>query len=150
MTNTIWSIAVLMPMSRTRPARAANSADSSAGRPYSFTSVAPGAEKRSVICVDITALWLAASRDSRASRAPMRRAGSTNTGSSSSAISVICQLMPSITTSVSTSITTLPSTPESVPLNARCAPITSELRRLTRAPVLVLVKNATGIFCTWS
>ena len=40
----------------------ANSADSSAGRPYSLTSVAPGAENRSVICVPIAALCSAASR----------------------------------------------------------------------------------------
>ena len=43
------AIADFTPMSRTRPARAANSADSALGRPNSFTSVAPGAEKRSVI-----------------------------------------------------------------------------------------------------
>ena len=66
-----------------------------------MTSVAPGAENRSVIWVLIAALWLAASRSSRASRLPIRRAGSTNTGSSTSASRVICQEMPSITTSVS-------------------------------------------------
>ena len=38
--------------------------------------------------------------------------------------------------------------PERVSLNARCAPITSLFRRLTRAPVRVRVKNATGIRCT--
>jgi hypothetical protein len=43
-------------MSRTRRARTANSDDSRAGRPNSFTSVAPGAENRSVICVLIVAL----------------------------------------------------------------------------------------------
>ena len=44
-----------------RPATA-NSRDSVAGLPNSLTSVAPGAEKRSVIWVFIVALWMAASR----------------------------------------------------------------------------------------
>ncbi len=56
MTKTHCTIAVRTPMSRTRPARSANSADSRAGRPNSFTKVAPGAENRSVICVLIVAL----------------------------------------------------------------------------------------------
>lgn len=43
-------------MSRTRRARVANSADSRAGRPNNLTSVAPGAENRSVICVLMVAL----------------------------------------------------------------------------------------------
>ena len=51
-------------MSRTRSARPPNSAASAAGRPNSLTSVAPGAENRSVICEVIAALWSAASRSS--------------------------------------------------------------------------------------
>ncbi len=47
--NTDCSIAVRTPMSRTRSARTSNSRDSVVGLPKSFTSVAPGAEKRSVI-----------------------------------------------------------------------------------------------------
>ena len=62
-------------MSRTRVARAPNSADSRSGRANSLTRVAPGAENRSVIWVPITELWLAASSSSRASRRPIRRAG---------------------------------------------------------------------------
>ena len=46
--NTNWSMAVRIPMSRTRAARRPNSSDSSAGRPNSLISVAPGAENRSV------------------------------------------------------------------------------------------------------
>ena len=38
--------------------------------------------------------------------------------------------------------------PDSVEVNARCAPITSLFSRETNAPVRVRVKNATGIFCT--
>ena len=44
---------------------------------------------------------------------------------------------------------TLLTTPDSVQVKARWAPITSLLSRLTRAPVRVRVKNATGIRCTW-
>ena len=54
--NVDCSIGVVTPMSRTRPARAANSRDSRAGLPNSFTRVAPGAENRSVIWVFIVAL----------------------------------------------------------------------------------------------
>ena len=41
-------------------------------------------------------------------------------------------------------------TPENVSEKARCAPFTSLPSLLTRAPVRVRVKNATGIRCTWS
>ena len=54
--NVACSIEVRTPMSRTRSARDANSSDSRAGSPNSLTSVAPGAEKRSVIWVFIVAL----------------------------------------------------------------------------------------------
>ena len=148
--NVDCSIAVRTPMSRTRPARAANSADSSAGRPKSLMSVAPGAEKRSVIWVPIVALWSAASRWRPAIREPIRRAGTTNTGSSTSASSVICQEIVSITARVSSRVTRLQTTPERVLLKARWAPITSLLSRLTSAPVRVRVKKATGIRWTWS
>ena len=74
----------------------------------------------------------------------------TKIGSSTSASSVICHDIPSITTSVSTSITRLLTTPDSVSLNARCAPITSLFSRQTSAPVRVRVKKAIGIRWTWS
>ena len=93
---------------------------------------------------------MAPSRVSFAMVRPIRRAGSRNSGVSSSDSTVICHEMLSITASVSTSVTRLPTTPESVSEKARCAPITSLPSRLTRAPVRVLVKNATGIRCTWS
>ena len=62
-------------MSRTRPARRPNSAASSSGRPNSLTSVAPGAEKRSVICDVIAASCTDASRSEMAdtSTDPPRR-----------------------------------------------------------------------------
>ena len=78
----------------------------------------------------------------------MRRAGITNIGSRTSASSVIDHDSRSITARVSTSAMTLVTTPDSVKVNARWAPITSLLSRLTRAPVRVRVKNATGIRCT--
>ena len=45
---------------------------------------------------------------------------------------------------------TLETMPERVVVKARCAPSTSLLSLLTRAPVWVLVKNCTGIRWTWS
>ncbi len=45
---------------------------------------------------------------------------------------------------------TLLTTPDSVEVNACCAPITSLLSRLTSAPVWVRVKNASDIRCTCS
>lgn len=146
--NADCAIAVRTPMSRTRPARAANSADSSSGRPKSLMRVAPGAENRSVIRVPMAAFSCAASRCILAIRLPMRRAGTTNTGSSTRASSVICQDRVSMTARVSSRVTTLPTTPERVLLKARWAPITSLLSRLTSAPVRVRVKNATGMRCT--
>ena len=79
----------------------------------------------------------------------MRRAGITNTGSRTSASRVIGHDSRSITARVSTRAMTLVTTPDSVQVNARWAPITSLLSRLTSAPVRVRVKNATGIRCTW-
>ena len=76
--NTSIAIAERTPMSLTRSARRPNSAASSAGRPNSLTSVAPGAENRSVICDVIAALCSAASRSSAPTLAPTRRAGMTN------------------------------------------------------------------------
>jgi hypothetical protein len=69
----------------------------------------------------------------------MRRAGTTNTGTSSNDNAVICQEIPAITTSVRVSVTRLDTTPESVSENARWAPITSLPSRLTSAPVRVRV-----------
>ena len=80
----------------------------------------------------------------------MRRAGITKIGSSTSVNSVIDQERLSITARVRTRAMTLLTTPESVHVNARWAPITSLLRRLTSAPVLVRMKNATGIRWTWA
>ena len=52
--------------------------------------------------------------------------------------------------SVNASVTTLETTEPSVPVSARCAPITSLFMRLISAPVCVRVKNAIGIRCVWS
>jgi hypothetical protein len=85
-----------------------------------------------------------------ASRRPTRRAGTMNTGSSTSDSAVICQESVNMTAAVSTSWITLLTTPDSVDVNARWAPITSLLRRLTSAPVWVRVKNCSGMRWTWS
>ena len=81
---------------------------------------------------------------------PIRRAGSTNTGSRISASAVICQDSVNITVAVKTRLTTLLTSPDSVEVNACWAPSTSEFSRLTSAPVWVRVKKASGIRCTWS
>jgi hypothetical protein len=73
-----------------------------------------------------------------------------NSGSMTSESAVICHESVNMTAAVSTSWITLLTTPESVDVNARCAPSTSLLRRLTRAPVCVRVKNCSGIRWTWS
>ena len=80
----------------------------------------------------------------------MRRAGRTKTGSITRAMRVMRQEMPAMTTVVRATATTLLTMPERVSLKARWAPMTSLLRRLTRAPVWVRVKKATGMRWTWS
>jgi hypothetical protein len=62
---------------------------------------------------------------------------------------VISQDSTSIATVTINRLITLETTPDSVEVNARCAPMTSLLSRDTRAPVCVRVKNASGIRWTW-
>ena len=112
-----------------------NSSASSSGRPKSFTSVAPGAEKRSVICVVIAALWSAASRCRYRRAADPTRGDEERRQQHDARVRVICHDSRIMTTSVSTSAITFVTTPDSADVNARCAPITSLFRRLTSAPV---------------
>jgi hypothetical protein len=137
-------------MSWIRTARSPNSAASTSGRPNSFTRVAPGAEKRSIIWMFMPELSSADSRRSSATVRPIRRAGSTKIGSSSSASSVTCQARPIITASARISWMLLDSTAARVAVIADWAPSTSLFSRLTSAPVRVRVKNAIGIRCTCS
>jgi hypothetical protein len=81
---------------------------------------------------------------------PIRRAGSTNSGTSTMDRVVICQDRLNITPAVSTSPMTLETTPDSVEVKACCAPMTSLFSRLTSAPVCARVKKATGIRWTCS
>ena len=62
---------------------------------------------------------------------------------------MICQDSVSMTASESASWMTLVTSPDSVAVNVRCAPMTSLLSRETSAPVWVRVKNASDIRCTW-
>ena len=55
-----------------------------------------------------------------------------------------------MTTSTMATLMRLPTTLESTSVKASWAPVTSLLRRLTRAPVWVRVKKARGMRCTWS
>ena len=143
-------IACLIPMSRTWPALSENAADSSGSRPKSLTSSAPDTLNRSVIVVPMPALSCMASRVMTCSRRPTQRAGSRNSGVSSSAQRVICQDRNSMVATTSTRPMTLETTEDSVEVNACWAPITSVLSRLTSAPVWVRVKKATGIRWTWA
>ena len=61
-----------------------------------------------------------------------------------------CQLRTNIATPTTTTLIELDTTLDSTEVNARWAPITSLLRRETRAPVWVRVKNASDIRCTWA
>src|SRR5699024_10624600 len=114
--------------------------------PKSFTSVAPGAEKRSVIWSPIAALRLARSRVKPAMRVPMDRAGKRNTGNNNRDTSVICHDVESITTNVTPKVTIFITTVASVGAMAGCAPITSLLGRETSGPVRVGLKKAIVIF----
>jgi hypothetical protein len=91
--------------------------------------------KRSVIVAFIEALSEYDSRVMVWSRAPMRRAGITNTGSITSDRAVICHDRLNITPAVTTRLTELETTPARVDVNACCAPSTSLFSRLTSAPV---------------
>ena len=81
-------------------------------------------------------------------RRPIRRAGITNIGSSTSANTVTCQAKVIITVTASVSWMMLATTLASVEVIADCAPMTSLFSLLTSAPVRVRVKKATGIVCT--
>ena len=63
---------------------------------------------------------------------------------------MICHDSTNIAVATRTRLTTLDTTPDSVDVNACCAPMTSLLSREISAPVWVRVKNATGIRCTWA
>src|SRR5699024_11467064 len=79
---------ICTPEERTLSERAAKILASWSCSPKSFTSVAPGAEKRSVIWSPIAALRLARSRVKPAMRVPMVRAGKRNTGNNNRDTSV--------------------------------------------------------------
>ena len=65
-----------------------------------------------------------------------------------SASRVICQERKNIASATRIRLITLLTTPESTEVKARCAPITSLLRRETSEPVWVREKKARGIRCT--
>ena len=137
-------------MSRTRPARSENSADSRAGEPKSFTSSAPETLKRSVMVVFIDALRSNPSRVIACSRRPTRLAGTTKTGRITTPSSVRRHSRASIAARVVPSTMTLETTEPRVVVTARCAPMTSLFTRLISAPVWVRVKKARGMAEMWS
>ncbi len=80
----------------------------------------------------------------------MKRAGIAKAGRRASATRVICQERISIVVSTMATLITLPTTEDRMSVIACWAPMTSLFRRLTRAPVWVRVKNASGIRWTWA
>ena len=142
--KTRFVMAMRTPMSRTWPARSANSTSSVLGRPKSLTSSAPATLNRSVMRPPSSALSCIDCRVMSAMRAPIRRAGIRKRGSSSKEMTVIGQDSTSMAPATRASDTTFDTTPDRVEVNACCAPITSLLSRDTSAPVWARVKNATG------
>ena len=61
-----------------------------------------------------------------------------------------CHDSGAIAATISTSETTLLTTLDSTEVNACCAPMTSLLSRVTRAPVWARVKKAIGWRSTWA
>ena len=143
-------MALRTPMSRTRPARPEKSAASSSWRPNSLTSSAPATLNRSVMVLFIEALRFMPSRVMAWRPRPTRRAGSTNSGRIATASRVSRHSSTNMAISVPVRVMMLDTTVPSVPVKARWAPITSLLSRLTRVPVWVRVKKASGMRCTWS
>ncbi len=128
--------------------RSEKSRSSSAGRPKSLTSKAPPTLNRSVMLAESRALVCICSRVRPESFRPAHFAGNRKTGSIASAISVICQDRMNMKAATITRLITLLTTPDSVEVKARWAPITSLLSRETSEPVLVREKKASGIRCT--
>ncbi len=107
--------------------------------------MAPETLKRSVITMFISAFSSMPRWNNVPSFRPTRRAGIKKTGNRSKATSVICQLRTSIVPITMVTRITLPTTFENRSVKACCAPITSLLSRLIRAPVCVREKKAIGI-----
>ena len=149
-TNVLLNRALRIPMSRTCPARPAKPSRSSSGRPNNLTNWAPDTLNRSVMVAFIEALRFIPSRVISATVRPTRRAGRMNTGRSNKASRVTRHSRRNSVTTVVRAVMALATTVPSVPVRARWAPITSLLRRLTRAPVWVRVKNERGSRWTWS
>ena len=136
-------------MSRTRDAFFSKDSASSSGRPKSLTSMAPDTLNRSFMTMFISALRLYPSWVMAPSLRPTMRAGIKKMGKRTRAIRVICQLRMNMKTSTMTTVTRLPTTLDSRSVKACWAPMTSLLSRLTRAPVWVRVKKASGIRWMW-
>ena len=71
-------------------------------------------------------------------------------GNSARHSTVTCQLSASMVIPTTTTETMLDTVPDRVDVKALWAPMTSELSRLTSAPVWVRVKNASDCRCTWA
>ena len=135
MKKNVLSIAIEIPRSATLRAFFLKTFDSSFKSPYNLTRRAPETLKRSVIVEDISPLISKESRVYPCKRAPIHLVGAKKTGSSRSEATVICQLSANIVPTTRIRVSTLLISPEKVEVKARCAPITSELIRVIKAPV---------------
>ena len=148
MNSVLPYIAVTTPMSRTRAARSRYASLSRRGLPNSLTSMAPATLNRSVMVEPSSASSCMDSRVYRCSRRPTSRAGMTNTGSSTSEMTVTSQDRLNMVISTRIRVSALDTIEDSVEVMADCAPITSLFSRLTSEPVWARVKNAIGCCCT--
>ena len=146
--NTLFDIAILIPMIRTESAFSENISDSRFAVPKIFINKAPETLKRSAICVLIAELKSACFRVNTCNLVPIHLAGIMNNGSRRSEATVICQDRTNIVPATITKLITLPTTPPKVDVNALCAPITSPFSLEISAPVWARVKNAIDCCCT--
>ena len=141
-------MAIRIPMWRTESAFSENILDSRCGVPNIFIKSAPDTLKRSAIWVLMAELKSACCRVNDCNLLPIQRAGTMNNGNNNSEASVICHDKTNIVPATTTRLITFPTTPPSVEVKARCAPITSLFSLEIRAPVCARVKNAIDCNCT--
>ena len=133
-----------MPMSATSSAFLPNCADSTFGRPNSFTSSAPETLKRSVMNAFIDEFRSICLRAAFDCSVPTRLLTTKRIGTTVSDSSVTCHDRVAITTRVNATVSTSVNTVRNVDVNADWAPTTSLLSRLISEPVWVRAKKAMG------
>ena len=137
------------PMSRTLRLVSRNRATSWRCRPKVFTSSAPLMLSVSLMALLISALYSMACRRILRKIRPTRRAGSRNSGSTTTDSRASRHSIEIITASVEISVITLVVMLGRVPVTALWAPTTSLVNREMISPDLVWVKNRSDMRCSW-